>query len=78
MNRQRLEFCTMIFMAEMRRRYAIMHPDTSENPVKLLDAYPAAEQGALMASLEKAITAADPVSDKMFQNWVISQPAENA
>lgn len=75
-NRKRLEFATLILLADMRRRYSAMHPEATENPVKNLMDYPPEERGALMASLEKAIDSTAPEKDAVFNTWLASQTAD--
>jgi diadenosine tetraphosphate (Ap4A) HIT family hydrolase len=76
-NRQRLEFAAAGFLAEMRKQWAILHPQDS-CPVKSLSDYPPNERSALMAAVQKAIQFAGPDTDVAFAAWLAKREEEAA
>ena len=77
MNRQRLEFATINFLAEMRRQWSILHPG-EPCPVKALTDYPEKERSVLMAAVQKSIQSSSTGADKLFGEWVKKRNAEQA
>lgn len=71
-NRQRLEFAAAGFLAEMRKQWAILHPE-DPCPVKNLADYPSSERSALMAAVQKAVQFAGPDTDLAFATWLASR-----
>jgi|HigsolmetaAR204D_1030405.scaffolds.fasta_scaffold18291_3 hypothetical protein len=68
-DRQRLTFAAMGFLAEMRKRFIAMHPDR-ECPIRPLHEYSPTSQAALMAGIQKAISLAQPGADQAFAAWL--------
>lgn len=68
MNRLRLEFATTVFLAEMRRQWAILHPG-EPCPVKNFSDYPPDQLSALMAAVGKSSNMGGPAGDKLFEAW---------
>lgn len=69
MNRQRLEFAAVGFLAEMRRHFVKLNPD-KENPVPSLEDYSPEHRAALFAGLQKAIQYAGPAGESLYAAWV--------
>ena len=69
MNRLRLEFTAEVFLADMRRHHARLHPE-KDNPIGNLTDYSEAHRSALMAALEKAIKHSGGDTDALFNAWV--------
>ena len=76
-NRQRLEFAAAGFLAEMRKQWAILHPQ-DPCPVKNLADYPPNERSALMAAVQKAIQFAGQDTDAAFAAWLAKREDEAA
>lgn len=69
MDRRRLEFCTEIFLSEMRRQFAVVNPG-EESAIRSLAGYSPEHRSCLMAAVAKAVQAADPKNEASFINWV--------
>lgn len=70
MNRSRLQFATAAFLGEMRRQAV---KATKDVEIRSLDDYPPGQRSALMSAVEKAIKAADPTADRVYQDWLSKQ-----
>lgn len=77
LNRKRLEFATVNFLAEMRRQWSILHPG-EPCPVKSLADYPEKERSALMSGVQKSIQSTEVGADKIFGEWAKRRAAEQA
>lgn len=74
-NRQRLEFATTGFLLEMRKQWAILHPQ-DPCPIKNLADYPPSERSALMAGVQRAIQYSGADADKIFAAWLEKKTSE--
>ncbi|OWZ90410.1 hypothetical protein B9J07_27885 [Sinorhizobium sp. LM21] len=74
-NRQRLEFATAGFLAEMRKQWAKLHPE-DPCPIKNLADYPENERSALMAGVQKSIQYAGADTDVAFAAWLAKREEE--
>lgn len=74
-DRLRVEYATRVFLAEMRRQFAVARPG-GESPVKDLDDYPPDQRAALMAGVAQALKAADPVADQTYEKWRSARVSE--
>lgn len=70
MNTQRLYFAASAFLQEMSRR---AWEAGSGTEVPTLDQYSSEQATALLAAVEKAIQATEPITDHAFMNWLIEQ-----
>jgi len=68
MNRLRLEFATLGFLSEMRKQFALLHPD-KECPIGSFEEYSPEQRSALMAAVQKAIKFGADESDALFIQW---------
>lgn len=71
-NRQRLEFATTGFLAEMRKQFAKLYP-AAPNPIKALSDYPPDQRSALMAAVERSIVLAGDKHDPTFSAWQVKR-----
>lgn len=69
MNRIRLEYATTVFLAQMRKEFARLHPN-QPSPVGNLADYPPEERSALMNAVGLSIKSFNPEADKAFASWV--------
>ncbi len=75
MNRSRLQFAAAAFLGEMRRQAVKAGKDIT---IQSLDDYPPEQRSALMSAVEKAIKAADPAAEKVYQDWLAKQQKDPA
>jgi hypothetical protein len=76
-SRQRLEFATILFLAEMRKQYARIHPN-QDGPIKGLSSYPEAERSALMAAVERAVAAAGSGGESDYLAWIAQRDQKSS
>lgn len=69
LSKHRAEFAATIFVRECLRQYLRLHPGTAPDqlPMGALCDYPAREQKALIAAVEKAVEAAAGMDDAYKQ-----------
>lgn len=72
MQRPRLQFAAVVFLAEMRRQWAKQNPGVP-CPVKSLEKYSEDQRSALMAAIERAIESSKPEADQTFISWTVGK-----
>lgn len=67
-DRLRLIYATEIFLKKARREYVSRFPGKTCE-IKPLEEYPKDQQEALIQSIKLAVTATDPKSNTLFEDW---------